>query len=63
MKYVTPGTVTAVLSLAAMLAAVFGKPALSTFFNDPTTAQAVIGAVGAVGTLVAGILKGVHPTA
>jgi len=62
MKYVTPGTVTAVLSIAAVLSGVFGKPALAHFFDDPTTSQAVLVVIGNVGTLVAGLLAGVKKT-
>jgi hypothetical protein len=58
-KYLTPGTVTAVLSIAAIVAGAFGKSTLATFLNDPSTAQDVLTLGGAVGTLVAGILNGV----
>jgi hypothetical protein len=58
-KYITSGTVTAALSVAAILAGAFGKPALAAFLNDPTTAQITLTAAGAIGTFVAGVLKGV----
>jgi len=58
-KYVTKGTVTAILSVLAIIAGAFGKPALGTFFNDPTTAQAVLTGAGSIGTLVAGAMSGV----
>jgi hypothetical protein len=60
-KYITPGTITAVLSVAAIVAGAFGKTALAAFFTDPATAQSVLAAAGAVGTLVAGVLAGVKP--
>ena len=63
MKYVTPGTVTAALSVAAIIAGAFGKSALATFLNDPSTAQTILTLAGAVGTLVAGLLNGVKPPA
>ena len=59
MKYVTPGTITALLSIAAVAAGVFGKSGLEHFFSDPSTAQAVLVILGNVGTLVAGLLAGV----
>lgn len=58
-KYVTPGTVTAVLSVLALIAGLFGKPALQTFLADPDTAQSVLQAVGLVGSLFAGFMQGV----
>jgi uncharacterized membrane protein len=58
-KYLTPGTVTAFLSIAAIIAGAFGKGALETFLNDPSTAQTVLTLIGSIGTLVAGILAGV----
>lgn len=61
-KYLTPGTVAALLSVAAIVAGAFGKSALATFLNDPSTTQTVLTLAGAVGTLVAGILNGVKPT-
>ena len=63
MKYVTPGTVTAVLSIAAVLAGVFGKSALQHFLDDPATTQMVLVVIGNIGTLVAGVLGGVKKSA
>lgn len=62
-KYLTPGTVTALLSVAAIVAGAFGKTALATFLNDPSTTQTLLTLAGAVGTLIAGILNGVKPVA
>lgn len=61
MKFVTPGTITAILSVAAIIAGAFGKSQLAAFFNDPTTAQGLLTAAGTIGTLVAGLLAGVKP--
>lgn len=58
-KYITKGTVTAVLSLGALGAAAFGKAHLAAYLNDPDTATLVLGIFGSVGTLVAGVLEGV----
>lgn len=58
-KYVTRGTVSSALSLAAFGAAVFGKSGLSAFFTNPDTAAAVLSFAGAAGTLYAGIAQGV----
>jgi hypothetical protein len=62
-KYVTKGTITAVLSVAAILAGAFGKTGLAVFFNDPATAQGILTGLGSVGTLVAGLLTGIRPSA
>lgn len=58
-KFLSGGTVTAALSVAAILAGAFGYDALGKFLNDPATATTVLTVVGAVGTLVAGVLEGV----
>lgn len=58
-KFVTKGTVTAVLSVAAILAGAFGYAPLKGFFEDPHTADAILTAAGAIGTLAAGIMQGV----
>ena len=58
-KFITPGTITAILSVAAVIAGAFGKSALASFLSDPSTAQNILVTVGAVGTLVAGALAGV----
>lgn len=57
----SPGAITGVLSFLSVLCGLFGKPALGTFLNDPTTAQTVLVVAGGLGGLVGGILKGVHP--
>jgi hypothetical protein len=59
MKYVTSGTVTAVCSVIAVVLGAFGKTALAAFFNDPSTAQALLTVAGSIGTLVAGVMQGV----
>lgn len=58
-KYITPATVTAALSIAAILAGAFGQTALQTFLNDPHTAQTVLTILGSVGSLVAAAMPGV----
>jgi hypothetical protein len=58
-KYITPGTVTAVLSIAAIVAGAFGKSALATFLNDPSTTQTILTLAGSIGTLAAGLMNGV----
>lgn len=58
-KYLTPGTIGAVLSVAAVIAGAFGKGALSTFLTDPSTAQNILLVVGAIGTLWSGAAAGV----
>lgn len=58
-KYLTAGNITAVLSVLAILAGAFGKSALATFLNDPSTTQALLTAGGAIGTLVSGVLPGI----
>ncbi|MFE1599942.1 hypothetical protein [Methylobacterium sp. ID0610] len=59
-KYLTPGVVAGLLSAAAVGAGLAGKPALAAFLNDPSTAANLLSAAGAVGALVAGVLKGVR---
>lgn len=59
-KYLTLGNITAVLSVAAIIAGAFGKSAMQTYLNDPNTAQTILTLAGAVGTLIAGAAKGMH---
>lgn len=59
-KYLTLGNITAVLSVGAILAGAFGKSALASFLNDPDTAQTVLALLASVGTIAAGVMKGVH---
>lgn len=58
-KYVTAGNISALLSVMAIIVGAFGKNALSTFLNDPSTTQTVMTIIGAIGTLVAGVLPGI----
>lgn len=58
-KYLTAGNITALLSVAAIIAGAFGKTALQTFFSDPSTSQTLLTLMGAVGTLVSGAMQGV----
>lgn len=58
-KYITPGNITALLSVAAIAAGAFGKSALATFLNDPSTTQTILTLVGSIGTLFAGAMNGV----
>lgn len=62
MRFVTAGNVTAVLSVLAIIVGAFGKNALANFLNDPSTAQSIMSVIGAVGTLIAGVLPGVKGT-
>jgi hypothetical protein len=59
MKYLTRGTVAAVLSIAAIMAGAFGYDAIGTFLNDPGTITTALTLAGAVGTLYAGIVDGI----
>jgi hypothetical protein len=59
MSYITTGSVTAVLSMLAILAGAFGKSHLQAVLQDPTTVQTVLTVAGAIGTLVAGLLPGI----
>lgn len=59
-RYITPGNVTAALSVLALAAGAFGKGALATFLNDPSTTQTIFTIIGLVGTLFAGAMKGVQ---
>lgn len=58
-KFLSPGVIAGVLSFAAVLSSLLGKPALSAFLSDPTTAAHVTTAAGAIGAIVAGALSGV----
>ncbi len=57
--FLTPGTITAVLSVAAVLAGAFGYNTLQAFFADPSTVQTILTLIGAIGTLIAGLLDGI----
>jgi hypothetical protein len=58
-KYLTKGTVTGALSAAAMVATVFGRPALAAVFTSPETAETVLAVASGLGALVAGVAQGV----
>jgi hypothetical protein len=59
MKFVTPGTIAAVLAIAAGLAGQFGQAGLAHFFADPSTSQSVLTMISSALTLYAGIAVGV----
>ncbi|GJD92502.1 MULTISPECIES: hypothetical protein [Methylobacterium] len=59
MKFVTPGVVAGVLTMAGVLSVAVGKPALGAFLSDPATAATVTAVVSGVGALLAGVLQGV----
>lgn len=59
-QYVTAGTVAGALSLLAVLAGSFGKPALAAFLSDSSTAQVVLTVAGGIGGLIAGVLNGIR---
>jgi hypothetical protein len=63
MKYLTKGTIAAVLSIVAIMAGAFGYDAIGTFLNDPGTVTTVLTIVGAAGTLYAGITDGIKKPA
>lgn len=63
MKFLTPGTLAAVLAIATGMAGAFGQAGLAHFFEDPSTAQNILTMVSSALTLYAGIAKGVHPVA
>jgi hypothetical protein len=59
-KFITPGTVAGVLSFAAVISTLMGKPALAAVFSDPATATQITLVAGGIGALAAGVLKGIH---
>jgi hypothetical protein len=61
-KYVTKGTVTGILSFAAVIAGVFGKAGLAAFLNAPETAASILTIAGGFGGLIAGLLQGIKQT-
>ncbi|RBP15850.1 hypothetical protein DFR50_107120 [Roseiarcus fermentans] len=61
-QYLTSGTVAGVLGFSAVLAGVFGKPALQAFLADPNTAATVLQVAGGLAAIIAGGLKGVGAT-
>jgi hypothetical protein len=63
MKYLTKGTIAAVLSIAAIMAGAFGYEAIGVFLNDPGTVTTVLTIAGAAGTLYAGIVDGIKKPA
>lgn len=58
-KYATKGTITAVLSVAAIVAGAVGYSPLQAFFADPATADSITQAIGLIGALTAGFMQGV----
>jgi hypothetical protein len=59
-NFVTTGSVAGVLAFMAVIAGAFGKPALASFFNDPTTAANVATLLGSALTLYAGMAQGLR---
>lgn len=62
-KYATKGSITAVLSVAAIVAGAFGYSPLQSFFADPATADNITQAIGLIGALAAGFMQGVKKDA
>lgn len=62
MNYFSPGSVTAVISILALLAGLFGQPVIALILADPATTAAILQVVGLFGSLVAGFLPGVKAT-
>lgn len=58
-KFVTPGVVAGLFSMAGVLSVALGKPALGAFLGDPATAATVTQVVAGAGALVAGVLQGI----
>jgi len=58
-RFVTKGTVSAVLGVAGIAALFAGKPAFASFLQNPDTAVQVIAAISAALTLFAGASKGI----
>ena len=58
-KYITTGTVAAVLAICAMISGAFGKNALSAWLDDPSTTQTFLVFFGSVMTLIAGVADGI----
>jgi hypothetical protein len=58
-KYITLGTITAALSVGAIIAGAFGKTTLQSYLANPETAQTLLTVIGSIGTLIAGLLPGV----
>ena len=63
MKFVTPGVIAALLTVAALVATSLGKAELAAFIGSPDAATAVQTLVVSVGTLVSGVLKGLEKPA
>jgi len=59
-RLTSPGFLTALLTIASVIAGVAGKTQLASFLGSPEAADALITLVGTGGTLAAGILKGVR---
>lgn len=59
MKYITPGTITGLLTVAAAIAGAFGKSELASFLGSEQTSQTIGTVIMGVGALVAGALGGV----
>lgn len=58
-KYITKGTVSAVLGVGAFAASITGKSALATFLSNPDTGAQLLAVLGGFLTLFAGASAGV----
>jgi hypothetical protein len=56
---VSPGLISAALTVLAMALSFAGKGQLATFFQSPEAAEAVTLMIGSVGTLISGVLQGI----
>lgn len=58
-KFITKGTISAVLGVAAFAASVTGKAAFASFLSNPETATLLLQVLGGVLTLYAGATDGI----
>jgi hypothetical protein len=56
---VSPGLISAALTVLAMALSFAGKGQLAGFFQSPEAAEAITLLIGSVGTIVSGVLQGV----
>jgi len=56
---VSPGLISAALTVVALGLSFAGKSQLASFFQSPEAADAITMLIGSVGTLVSGVLQGV----
>lgn len=57
-KLLTPGFITSLLGVLAVLAGFFGQSALQAFFTDTDTVQSILTIVGSIAALFGGAMPG-----